>query len=540
MRRARVVLLALVGFALPARVAAGPVEEVVQLAVHPSDANVMTLRYQFGGDGLVFSRDGGASWQTLCTSALEASGLERPPSRLGSIVFGADGKLYMGVFGALLESDPSGCTWSTVAPFDGKWVSDVTRLWSDPSVLFAVTSSGGESEMNGVYRKVGAAGWEALGAQEAILLSRLHAVELAGGGLRLYESAVRGTHCAGDLCGTDETCCNGPAGASASCMASATPCALGVAPAAPNYLIRVSDDLGETWIEHTFGETDGTLRLEAVDPTDPDRIVVVVEREGAVAGGMGEEPDTIYVSSNAGASFTEWTTVRSFGGLAFAPDGRVWFGDRGDPANPNAQRGLSYAASLDDAPTLLNGDNPVSCVHYLSESDRVFACRRFDAAFADPTTGAYTPTFDFRTTEAMLDCPEKDLCALCERQLVTAWCGITHFPEAPICCCYSDADRLMDPNLTPGTQLDATFTCPPNGGAVDAGTDGDIPGGGDAAVDAAGGTSFANRDQITAADDGGCSCRTAGRTTGSPMGAALVALVLGLWLGRLPRRRRTP
>ena len=39
---------------------AGPVEQMVQVALHPTDTKVMTIRYTWGGDGLLRTTDGGA------------------------------------------------------------------------------------------------------------------------------------------------------------------------------------------------------------------------------------------------------------------------------------------------------------------------------------------------------------------------------------------------------------------------------------------------------------------------------------------------
>ena len=50
--------------------------------------------------------------------------------------------------------------------------------------------------------------------------------------------------------------------------------------AVAKYSIRVSDDAGSTWREHpyTVDPYNETLLIQAVDPTNPDRLVVAIER----------------------------------------------------------------------------------------------------------------------------------------------------------------------------------------------------------------------------------------------------------------------
>lgn len=502
-----IVALAAGLMAWPTRVAAGPVEQVAQFAAQPDDPDVMVLRHEYGGEGLIFTRDGGVNWQLMCGSALQPTGLTQTLSRLGPVAFDADGVLHMGTFGGLLRDDATGCAWTSESTFADQWVSDVTRHPTDASILFAITSSGGEGKMNGVYRRDGAtAQWKALGTQDAILISRLFVVELGGGKLRLYEGAVRGM--------------------------------LGMAPNfTPNYITRVSDDLGETWTEHEFGQTDGTVRLEAVDPKNPDRIVVVVDHEGSSSGVAGA-PDDILISDDQGATFTTWTSVVSFGGLAIAPDGRAWFGDTGDSSGLEGTNGLFAAASLGAKATLLSSELHVTCLHYLPAAKRLFACDRFEAGFVIPDDGTYTQSFAFREVASFIDCPDRDLPMACERQLLSGWCGITHFPEADLCCNYSAADKEIDPKNLDPTQMEAL--CP---GDVDAGATGGTGGAGAAGgVGGHGGTGGDGADAgplplppAKKADSGGC-----GVADQPPRAAATWAVALGLALAFVARRvRRT-
>ncbi len=518
-------LVAVCVASFPGRALADPVEVLSQFAVDPAHPDVRVLRYDYGGGGLVFSRDGGASWQLMCATGLMPAGGDSAPA-LGRVAFDGEGHLYIATFGALLRDDATGCAWSTDGPFDGKWVSDVTPHPSDPTVVFAITSTGGEGQTNGVYRRDADGSWEALGTQEAILISRLHVVDLGGGALRFYVGGVNGT--------------------------------LGTAPnEKPNYVIRVSDDLGETWTEHAFGETDGNLRLEAIDPTNPDRLVVVIDHESS--SGVAVALDQIMVSDDQGATFSEWAGAVSFGGLAFAPDGRVWFGDGGDPAVSSGDKGLYFAASLDAVPAQVNGDLQVTCVDYVEAADELFVCSKFSAGTADLDTGEVTDQFSFNEVEDFVACADKDVCAACARQLLGNWCGgITHFPESKVCCCYNPEERALDPmDYTPGSTSGFQIECP-DYGAVISGADGGAIGGAGGDVGAVGAQAGASGDAAGSAgavagssggskSPGGCSCSVLAPRTGNtrasraPLAPALVVVsLLALVLARGSARRRRP
>jgi hypothetical protein len=89
----------------------------------------------------------------MCGSAIQPTGLTQTLSRLGRAAFDGQGVLHMGIFGGMVRDDGVGCAWEATGPFADQWVSDITNHPTDPSVLFAITSSGGEGKTNGVYRR---------------------------------------------------------------------------------------------------------------------------------------------------------------------------------------------------------------------------------------------------------------------------------------------------------------------------------------------------------------------------------------------------
>ncbi|MDD9933348.1 MAG: hypothetical protein OXT09_07095 [Myxococcales bacterium] len=490
---------------------AGPLEETEQLTVHPSDPSRMVLRYINGGEGLVFSEDGGESWGALCARATKPESLERAPSKMGDLAISNDGTLFMGTFTAMLVNEGAdGCGWAEDPLFSGAWITDISHHPTDPDVLFAVTSTAPDG-MNGVYRREGSGPWEAIGVKDEIDINELFVVQLPGGGLRLYVRAIRGT--------------------------------IGEPPdLKPNYVLRHSDDMGDTWTEYAFGETDGKVSLEGVDPTSADRIVVAIARERPEVGGaMAKDPDSLMVSSDRGQSFAEYLTMTTFGGAAFASDGQLWVGDRGDSFDPEAAAGLFHSTSLDAEATKVNDQIQVRCIEPLAD-DELFICQPWEAGRIKLDGTGYERMFAYDEVDRYVACDELDLVEECRQPMLSAWCGVSHFPEAKMCCPYPDRVS-MDSNLVPGEEvptivLDCPDPAPPDAGMMDPTTPDPTPsdpepmmptdtgaagddGGEDGDDDGSGG------------GDGGCSVGPV--HTGHASGSALAALALLT----LARRRRS-
>lgn len=496
-------------------VQAGRVEEIVQLAVHPSDPQVMVLRYEYAGDGLLYTKDGGRTFKLVCGSSVIDPVVDSGTlQKLGPIGVGGDGKVLIGVFSGLFSDDTNGCFWSRSDMVTGRWVTDIVPHPSNGDVTFLVTSNGGDVE-NGIIRRNSDGSFTDLGAKKAMLINRLRVVELPGGGLRFYESVVLG-----QIIVTLDG---------------------GVMTTKPNYAIRVSDDEGNTWIEHELGILDGPMRLEAVDPMNPDRIVISVSRDRDLTTNT-PLPDSVLVSSDQGETFEEWTTVTQFGGITFAPDGRVWLGDGGDSSTPDAPRGIKHAPSLDVEPEVLTSDFPATCVHYTG--DDLFVCQRFAFGRLSVEDGTYTKALELSKLESLNECEGVDITATCRQQMCTGYCGTGHFASAPMCqAAYNSTEDRGCAPATAGTGGngaggDGTGT----GGTGDAGGAGGMGGaaeGGVAGGAAAGGRPAVDAGSMDASDadsssgGGGCSASAGSRT---PISVSFLA-VLGLAALRLARRR---
>ena len=130
-----------------------------------------------------------------------------------------------------------------------------------------------------------------------------------GDGLRIYETAVDGTRV---------TLIDGMEATVENCS------------------VRVSDDEGRTWSETACPVAPGLNRVLAVDPSDPDRVLLGTIRH--------DQGDILWVSTDGGATFERYFDTTVFGGIVVMPDGRVLIGDMGLGTEPTAQKGLFEAA----------------------------------------------------------------------------------------------------------------------------------------------------------------------------------------------------
>jgi hypothetical protein len=396
--------LATVGLGLaPARSAAGPVERLVQVLLHPAQPEVIAVRYEYGGGGLVVSRDGGRSFRLLCGAAMNLDG-----ERVTSAALTGDGQLALGTFTGTLRDDGRACGFARDAVLAGSWVTDVVAHPADPSVTFAVTGKA-EPQENGIFRREAGGEYERFGSFAPRLITRMRIALLPDGALRFYQSALHGT--------VDMDPGNGP-------------------PPVPSYVLRVSDDAGQTWSEQAFPAGAGSLRLEAVDPADPDRIVVSALRP--------EGEDSVLISDDAGATFRELVRVAALGGVVMTGDGRVFIADAGDPTMPKRPAGLWRASDGDPAASRLPGSDRVLCLGYDKVGDVLYGCHAFTFGVLDVEDGSLQPLLDFRYVQEFVACDGVDMVTACESQLDPEYCHVSHYPCAPVCAGYPVEPALRD------------------------------------------------------------------------------------------------
>ena len=257
--------------------------------------------------------------------------------------------------------------------------------------------------MNGVLMREAGDKWSELGPQDEIMIFRMRVVS-NGTVKRFVQSATRG-------------------------MLPRT--VNGMDTMVPNYVIRVSDDDGATWDEFPFEAPDsGSFLLAGVDPSNPDRMVAVVDRDE-----MSGNDDTLLVSLDGGQTFSEYLTLADFSGVAFLPDGTVFIGDRGSLL-PDKPTGMWKAASLAEAATQLQADWNVGCISYDERNDTLWACEQRGFGKLDRDTGTLDRLMKFDEVQSILECPGVDVVGACQAQLCKDYCLLGHFPETPACAVY--------------------------------------------------------------------------------------------------------
>jgi MYXO-CTERM domain-containing protein len=278
------------------------------------------------------------------------------------------------------------------------------------------------------------------------------------------------------------------------------------------------------------------MRLEGVDPSNPDRIVINIGRDedGLVV------PDSVMVSEDKGESFVEWTTVSAFGGITFSSAGEVWLGDAGDTSSPDSPRGIKHAASLADEPEVLADGFPVRCLHHTG--DTLFVCQRFSFGTVSLEDGEFTAALEFSKVQAMAQCEGVDTAAVCRQQLCMGWCGTAHFASSPMCkVAYDSNEEVGCASLNPGGMAGTGSMMSGGAGGTSGAGEGGTSGAGEggAGEGGEGGTSSAGEggDDGDMADDdsGGCSCSTVGKSGPPEVALALTGLLL---LVTFARRRR--
>ncbi|HET6338999.1 MAG TPA: hypothetical protein VFG30_37525 [Polyangiales bacterium] len=481
---------------------AGPVERMADIAVHPSKPDVMVLRYVNGGTGLLYTTDGGQNFRLLCASAIDT---DKPT---GPITISGDGRVLMGEFDGLWQDNGEGCEWSKPAPLENRWITDLAADPANEARVLAVSGNGDPGAKNGISRRDESGQWTDVGSRDEINVTRVRATKTSSG-VRIYESAIR-VQTTGD----------------------------GGVPEA-KYLIRVSDDEGSTWKENEVAVTNGSFRLEVIDPTNPDRIVGSISRTST--------PDELLVSRDQGATFTSYGELTEVGALVMAPDGRIWAGEPQNVMMASASRGLWFAESL-DAPLAKVSDMGVECLAYLPQSDSLVGCQAYSFGKFNSTTWQFTEMFHFRNAKEFVKCGGTDVAAMCEVQMCLDYCGAGHFAQAILCCAYdtpacgpsiAEMEGTGTRSMCTGLSTDGGMSMADGGAAGSAGAaagSGGSGGSGGATAGASGAAGSITKPPEGDQDDG-CSCRAAGASPQSSRSLLWLALLL-IAVPRLGRHTR--
>lgn len=529
------------------------------IALHPTDPNVFALHYASAQGGLVFSRDGGHSAQLLPGRAIHYYGLaDRTP-----MLFVGDGKLLLALDSGLDVDDGRGCFPRATAEIShfsepalrGLYVASVAAHPSDPDTAFLVTRAHEGAAHAGVWRRDKQGTLTPLGKSEPALSSLAQvpyavkdlAVVARGAsvdGLRFVQAGVAYDH--------------------------------GTMPPMVQAVLRVSDDLGETWTQHAvtpLNEDVGNPRILYVESSEPFGALIGLDNHSDE-----ELPDTIFVTRDGARSFQPYLDKLLIAQRVLRlPSGQLLIADRGSPG------GLWSAANLDAAPTQL-GDQPVHCLAYQPSSQKIVMCRGYEVGYYEPSSNTFCAMFRMGEMSSLVECSGAPLIqnAVVMTQLCDKFCGAQHYATAPLCSTVpvapgqicgpaavvwqnSDPDPEKHWTTPPGNNAAprcAGFSAPPDAGVADAGGTPDAGGSaaseagvaGDAgAHDSDGGAPFVDAeigqvaDEEDAATDSepdapkrgtdGCGCRLAASTAGVGALRAWLAAAFVVLLAMRSRRR---
>lgn len=411
-----VLLLAL---ASPAQ--AAPPEIFSALALDPTDPNRIVLAYVWGGQGLLFSNDGGRSFSLRCGAAVSRSFTK---SRL-PLVLTLDGETLLGTFEGLVRGGSDGCGFSADVALAGLQIADFAPHPTDPKITFLATANASDGRATGLVRRNGDGTFSELGSsndagaaeQARVSINRLAVAERAEGGLRFYASAI-------------------------------------TADDAGNYraTLRHSDDEGASWVSFDVaGAEDARVLLLGVDPTNPDRVAIAIQRDDA--------KDSFLVSADAGQTFAERLQIFEIGASSVALDGRLWVGDAGGEAEYSQPGGL-YVFDDFSAPARKLATYPVRCLGYRALDGALFGCTRNEFGRIDPANGELETLTGFAQVGGFVSCAGEELAPVCKPQLCANWCGVLHYASAPLCDVYDEANPLCGPGARSYGQVS-----PPSGAA---------------------------------------------------------------------------
>lgn len=418
---------------------------VGDLKVHPTDPDTLVARATWG---LVLSEDGGESWHWICAAVTGADPTREDPA----ILVLADGSILVGTFDGLARSRPDRCEWTYPdAQLTDVFVIDLDARRAEPDTVYAVATSGIEPDQ--LYRSTDQGrSFEPVGAPiEGILLERVRVAPSDAN--RVYLSGAN------------------PSGPSGEREA---------------YLLR-SDDAARTFTEISIPLEDGerNVHLFAVDPTDPDRVLLRITRRIT-----DDRPERLLLTQDGGTTFVTVLLARDLSDAAFSETGATaWASSRTlDGLFRSDDGGRSFTA-------LAEGN--LTCVE--AHGDRLFTC-------VDELRDGYAlgRSADQGTTiDPILHFSE-----------------IYELPDCPRCTAVGYVCPEWFPDLAFDLRLDAS-TPPPSNGMTGGPRDAAIPA--ECTEGGAGGMDGGMGGGTPPTDPSGCACRA---TPTSPRGGWLPLLLL--------------
>ncbi len=394
--------------------ASGPVERLLQLLVHPSQPDLLVVRYGAGAGshGFLFSRDGGRSFQLVCSASVSAAktlAVQRVSTRAipstAATIVDQHGAVMFAQYGASWIDDGTGCAWSDVPELRDKWPLALAHDPRDVTALLGVVSTSGKVEL---MRRVEARGssareqntehWASAGTIREVDADKVVIdASMAVHAQRLYASLLM----------------QGAKGLTA------------------GYVMRSND--GKRWTAQLLPKDQERLNVLAVDPTNADRVLAAISRDGAA--------DSLLLSTDGGKTFRTYLEPRAVGGVTFDEAGRVFVGDIGDGAALQVDGGLYTAAQLGTPLAKVSNTAGIDCVVW--HRDRLYVCNGDRFGVMDPETGRLEELLRIDQVRDFVSCPGQDLHAVCRNQLNSgpSWCCAGHYPFTPLCADYDVTER---------------------------------------------------------------------------------------------------
>lgn len=262
-------LASLAVFAPRAARAHGRPPFVERVAFDPEDERRLVLQFSFG---LFATEDAGASFRWVCGAAYGVDPSWEDPA----LVVTGDGSVVLGAFDGVVRAAPDLCAFERPAgDAADTFVVDVARGAAD--TLYAITSRGG-GEPDRVQRsRDGGRTWAVLGAPVEALLQTV----------AVAPSDARRVYVTSAVPATDEL-------------------------PRRTFLLR-SDDEGASFETIEVPAEVGELapRLAAIDPLDPDRLLVRMARDD-----LSLEPERLLVSEDGGRTLRALFTAPQLRGVA--------------------------------------------------------------------------------------------------------------------------------------------------------------------------------------------------------------------------------
>jgi hypothetical protein len=500
--------------------ASGPVERLVQVLRSPADPSVVVVRYGVASEGYLYSRDGGRTFQAMCSQAItpdadESNKLKRISSAKvpgsAATLIDSHGKLLVSQIGGLYADDGQGCAWSK--DLVGLWPTSLEQDPKSADELLAVVNMnlgmGTTDAISELRRRAADGTWSSVGQ----LVTHVSGQRAYGGGLVVSKTLSNELQ-----------------------LYATVTLSQGDLTAKESEVLVGSTDGGKTWsapVPLPPPEADGEdFVLLAIDPSEPKRVLATRYHDSA--------PDTLVLSQDGGKTFAHYQEIQETSAVTFGADGRIYVADAGDSSSPAAVGGLWTAAKLGEPLTKVAGTQYLDCADFDAASGKLFACQRDKFGLLDPVSGAFEKLAQIDTVASLLECPGVDMAGACSSQLNAgaSWCCAGHYPFTPFCGQYDVTMRgtqRLYCGLSGRAYDQMSGRGPVDAGVADAGTPVVTPdaGGGAAASDA--GPTEPTR---AAKSDDGCSL-SMGTRHGSPLAVLASLSVLLVALVRRAHRVRS-